>query len=248
MNNRPSERTIAVDERNGPPAEFDGLAKDYDTLLDHPLRNVFAGSSDFFHRRKLDLIAGYLAGSGRESLKMAWLDVGCGRGELLALGAAHFRTAVGCDPSQEMLRCGRGRILWQPDPSKLPFEDSTFDLVTAVCVLHHVERGYETQLMRELLRVLRPGGLVCVIEHNPFNPITRWIVSRTPVDRDAHLMSAGHVKARLRAVGFQAPETKYFLYLPSRWYTSYGRMERFLENAPAGGQYAVFAPKAGKER
>lgn len=229
-------------------AEFDQLAGEYDVLLEDPLRDAFAGSSDFFHRRKWDLIQRHLAKMHLDPCAKAWLDVGCGRGELLGLGADRFATATGCDPSQEMLRCGRGQVVWQPDPSQLPFDDARFDFVTAVCVFHHVAEEYQGRLMGEMFRVLRPGGIACVIEHNRFNPATRWIVARTPVDFDAHLMSAGQVMDTLGAAGFQTHGAKYFLYLPESIYRRLSRMENYLEGVPAGGQYAVFARKAGDTR
>jgi hypothetical protein len=52
--------------------------------------------------------------------------------------------------------------------------------------------------MKEIQRVLRPGGVFSLIEHNPLNPVTRLIVSRTPVDGNAKLLTAsGHATAHL---------------------------------------------------
>jgi SAM-dependent methyltransferase len=72
----------------------------------------------------------------------------------------------------------------------IPFGDSDFDFVTAVCVYHHISPSARPALTLEVCRVLRPGGVFCMIEHNPLNPITRLIVSRTPVDADAILLPA----------------------------------------------------------
>jgi hypothetical protein len=47
----------------------------------------------------------------------------------------------------------------------------------------------------EVLRVLGTRGIFCIIEHNPLNLATRFIVSRTPVDADAHLLRAGRQRA-----------------------------------------------------
>jgi ubiquinone/menaquinone biosynthesis C-methylase UbiE len=226
------------------PVEFDALAPNYDALLDDPVRSVFAKGSEFFHRRKWDLIRTHLTNCGRDSRYMSWLDVGCGRGELLSLGASYFGTAAGCDPSREMIRHGREPVLLQPDLHKLPFKSDSFDFVTAVCVFHHVEVEFLGQLIAEAFRVLRPNGLLCVIEHNPFNPVVRWIVSRTPVDREAHLMAAHQVEEQLEATGFQALETKYFLYLPERLYKRLSRFEALLQRFPLGGQYAVWCCKS----
>jgi len=70
---------------------------------------------------------------------MTWLDVGCGRGELLGLSGANFAGAAGCDPSLAMLSCGGHFVTrTQTHPTELPFPSHSFDLVSAVCVYHHV--------------------------------------------------------------------------------------------------------------
>ena len=43
--------------------------------------------------------------------------------------------------------------------------------------------------------MLVPGGLCCIIEHNPWNPATRTIVRRCPVDVDAELSTARETAA-----------------------------------------------------
>ena len=62
--------------------------------------------------------------------------------------------------------------------------------MTAVCVYHHVEPGDRAPLTAEIRRVLKPGGMLAIIEHNPLNPVTRAVVKRIPLDRDAQLLSA----------------------------------------------------------
>jgi SAM-dependent methyltransferase len=222
-----------------PAAEFDKFAGEYDVLLADPLRDAF-GAPDFFHRRKWELIQRYLESSGLDSKSMAWLDVGCGRGELLNLAGDSFQLALGCDPSKEMIGPSRAVIHWQPVQSELPFAGETFDLVTAVCVFHHVPLPLRPALVSEVLRVMRPNGLFCVIEHNPFNPVTRWIVARTPVDSGARLLSAGETSAMLGS-RFQAIDTRYFLFAPQKLYALAGKLEPMLQRCPVGGQYAVFA-------
>jgi SAM-dependent methyltransferase len=124
---------------------------------------------------------------------------------------------------------------------QIPYEDGQFDFVTAVCVYHHVPPADRVRLVTEVRRVLRPGGLFCIIEHNPFNPATRRIVSRTPVDAGAILLTAASTRSLLRQAGFHPHRTEYFLYLPERLYKACGWMERLAGRVPLGGQYAVFS-------
>ena len=227
--------------------EFDRMAPAYDALLDDPWRNRFVEGADFFHRRKWDLIQHFLKSQRLDPAGMDWLDVGCGRGELLGLGGGQFRVAEGCEPSREMIRHGaKARIHWQPDLDHLPFAAATYDFITAVCVFHHVPALKRPALVCEIRRLLRPGGIFCVIEHNPYNPVTRWIVAHTPVDQDAHLLSARSTLRLMRDSGIEPIHRDYFLYAPEKWYGRLRGFEQLLRNIPLGGQYAAFARKPAR--
>jgi ubiquinone/menaquinone biosynthesis C-methylase UbiE len=224
--------------------EFDKYAQTYEELLHDPIREKFAPGSDFFFARKWELLRDYMAHSGIDAGKSAWLDVGCGKGDLLRLGAPAFERVAGCDVSGGMMEdCGGIEVALQPAPAKLPYADNSFDLITAVCVYHHVELADRPGLTQEFRRVLKPGGTACIIEHNPFNPVTRLIVSRTPVDADAKLLTAGTSIQLLRQAGLIPVRTTYFLYFPEGLYRKLGAMEHALSSLPAGGQYASFARK-----
>jgi SAM-dependent methyltransferase len=176
---------------------------------------------------------------------MSWLDVGCGKGDLLRMFADHFRAAAGCDPSRKMIDCHSGACVYeQPSPSDLPFPDRSFDFVTAACVFHHVHGHDRNLLMSSILRVLKPSGLFCLMEHNPWNPVTRIIVKRCPVDVDAELLRPGMAERLVRLAGLQVLETRHFLFCPESLEPYVGGIERALHALPFGGQYAVFCRKA----
>jgi SAM-dependent methyltransferase len=229
--------------------EFDEFANDYAELLSDPVRDRFAPGSKFFFTRKWELLLDYCSAVGVNPSGAAWLDVGCGRGELLGLGAGTFRRVSGCDISGGMLKhCAAGvETVVQTDPTVLPFGDGEFDLVTAVCVYHHVPVAGRKALTAELVRVLRPGGTACIIEHNPFNPVTRLIVSRTPVDADAILLPSRETSTLLRSAGLEQLQTRLFLYFPESLYRKATWVERALSRVPAGGQYATFARRVSKQ-
>ena len=94
------------------------------------------------------------------------------------------------------------------------------------------------------MRVLKPDGIFCLVEHNPFNPVTRLIVRPTPVDANARLLTARTAKRLMRGAGLHVLQTSYFLYFPESLYRG---MLAWLENRlswlPLGGQYGVFAQK-----
>jgi SAM-dependent methyltransferase len=169
-------------------------------------------------------------------------DVGCGRGELLDLAGGNFAQAMGCDPSASMLSSSASnRKLVQSSLTELPFADCSIDFVTAVCVYHHVHGISRTMLTDEIGRVLGPGGLFCIIEHNPWNPVTRAVVNRCPVDADAQLLTVKEGITLLEASGFRTLRTDYLLFLPECLFEKFAVLERALCKMPLGGQYALLA-------
>jgi len=225
------------------PTRFDDLSSSYDDFLRDPLRDRFAGhESTFFHRRKSDLIRRFFRRRKTPTSELCHLDVGCGKGQLLNLLQADFRYSAGCDVSKDMMRQITGiETRVQVNPLEIPFEDGAFDLVTAVCVYHHVPVAARALLTSEIRRVLKPGGIFCIIEHNPRNPMTRLIVSRTPVDADAILLDATESLSVAGGAGFLPVEQAYFLYFPQALYRYFGWMEGSFAQLPLGGQYALFS-------
>jgi ubiquinone/menaquinone biosynthesis C-methylase UbiE len=93
---------------------------------------------------------------GPSSGKM--LDIGCRHGEVFP----QFQNfdCYGCDISLNYLREGkrRGFEVCRATAEDLPYFDSTFDLVSCTDVLEHVLDL--NQSIREILRVLKPGGTI----------------------------------------------------------------------------------------
>lgn len=230
--------------------EFDQFSESYEQLLHDPIRDRFSpGGTEFFHLRKRDLIREYFRRRRTDMRKLAYLDLGCGKGELVSLLRNDFAHTAGCDPSAGMLKAGglaaigiEARV--QEDPGRIPFEERAFDFVTAVCVFHHVPPSARAALVREACRVLKPGGTLAMIEHNPYNPVTRLIVSRTPVDADAILLPPVETRRLFRESGLSIDDQRYFLYFPESLYRRLNWLEAALGRVPFGGQYAVFARSA----
>ncbi len=110
-----------------------------------------------------------------------WLDVGCGRhlvprwitgGEAIEIKLRPMaRLIVGVDPDFAALRDNRScKVRLQADSAKLPFADASFDLVTANMVFEHVE--VPLPLLREIRRVLKPGGRLLVLTPNWLDIVT----------------------------------------------------------------------------
>jgi SAM-dependent methyltransferase len=230
-------------------AEFDELSAKYEELLADPIRDRFAGAaSEFFHVRKRDLIRNYFQHRKIDTRALQYLDVGCGKGELLRLLCSDFKHVSGCDPSKGMMEAGRLEEAGiatsvQTDPGKLPYDSDQFDFVTAVCVYHHIPPPARSGMTAEIRRVLKPDGMFAMIEHNPYNPATRLIVSRTPVDADAILLAPRESRGLMKFAGLRVDHSEYFLYLPERLYRHAAWVESALRQVALGGQYAVFGVK-----
>lgn len=90
-----------------------------------------------------------------------FLDVGCGRGEVVRAAQERGWQAEGCDLSAEFVRYARevnGVEAHAATLEQMRYPDASFDAVTLVEVIEHLYEPAATA--RELSRVVRPGGLV----------------------------------------------------------------------------------------
>ena len=177
---------------------------------------------------------------------LAALDVGCGPGETDRFLDGVFGDLHGVDVSAAMIETARERnpsVRYAvSEAGTLPYPDERFDLAFAICVLHHVEPASRPTLVREMVRVVRPGGLLAVYEHNPLNPLTRLAVARCEFDRDAILLPPGEMRRAWRTAGAVPLGRRYLLFLPWRG-GLLRRLERALAWSPLGAQYASFAAR-----
>jgi SAM-dependent methyltransferase len=172
------------------------------------------------------------------------LDVGCGVGSL----EPHLRDAFGAirgiDTSaaavDEARRTVSGVEFDVYDGERFPCEDASVDVAFAINVMHHVTPSSWPSFARELLRVVKRGGLAFVFEHNPWNPVTRLSVFRCAFDDDAVLLRRNKVRSLLRAAGGDVVDDGYILFVPvnAPWAR---RVDAILRPLPAGAQYYVAA-------
>ncbi|MDI6743447.1 MAG: class I SAM-dependent methyltransferase [Smithella sp.] len=91
------------------------------------------------------------------------LDIGSGTGELVRLFKTRLKTrSFCCDYSNELMKLP-GQPVDMVDlnvDKKLPYQDNMFDIVTATEVVEHLEDF--RAILREIYRVLKPGG-ICVL-------------------------------------------------------------------------------------
>lgn len=193
-------------------AHFDEIAGDYGAQWSPHVWDALIS-------RKLRLMCDHLGApeAGRKGL-----DLGCGLGMQTAEMCRRGYDVTGIDPSVGLL--GHARRL-HPEAKfavgsalELPFPDASLDFVYTIGVVHHLPgTRAQRQAVREIERVLKPGGMLIVHESNPRNPLFKFYMSYVfpllkPIDDGTeHFVdvdfwqSAGSL--RLKAVS-------YFTFLP----------------------------------
>ncbi|TIW20915.1 MAG: methyltransferase domain-containing protein [Mesorhizobium sp.] len=222
-------------------ALFDRYRSTYNRTVDDSIS--FSGlKHDFFLQAKVGPLVQLIAerGLAEGGAGVRALDVGCGVGALHPYVRPLFSTLDGCDISAESVARARDENPWATykayDGPALPYANDTFDLAFAVCVVHHVLPEQWSGFLSEMRRVVRPGGVVCLIEHNPFNPLTRLAVLRCPFDEDAVLISKRKAGRLLKAAGLTEIDGRHFLLLPFANPVA-RRVEGWFSHSPLGAQY-----------
>lgn len=133
------------------------------------------------------------------------LDLGCGRGENLARLLRYGARPVGIEPNQARARIAAGRApVATARGEALPCAAGSFDLVYVSHALHHADDLGAA--LREVFRVLAPGGLFFVVEtvdDSPLMRLARRIQPRWEGDEVRSRFRFADLVQALRAHGFE---------------------------------------------
>jgi SAM-dependent methyltransferase len=229
-----------------PAVDFDKYSDDYRDAVEDSISFVGA-DLDFFTRAKADVLLELVRDRIGEPTRATFLDVGCGPGETDRFLKGRVGRLAGVDVAPRMVERASHRNPWAEYRSfepgeQLPFEDGSFDVCFAIAVLHHVPWSERAALIDGMKRALRPGGLLAVFEHNPFNPLTRRAVAGCEFDRDAELLRSHEARRLLREAGLSDPGRRYILFF-TRTSGLLRGIERRLGWLPLGAQYVAFAQR-----
>ena len=223
---------------------FDSFVESYEDACERGL--AFTGESrDFFARTRIEICAAAIRKS--RCAIHSILDYGCGLGHTAPLLLDHFSETrvVGLDNSgptiaeaQRKYGSSRCRFTTSLDSD----ENDTFDAAYCNGVFHHIPIAERIDQAKVVFDALRPGGWFMFWENNPWNPGTRYVMSKIPFDRDAILLSPANSRQLLRQVGFHIQTTTYHFFFP-RLLRMFRSLERRLVRFPLGGQYCVWAIK-----
>lgn len=224
-------------------AEFDRHAASYQAL--HK-RNISVSGEEpaYFADYKMRDFKALVSDAGLP-LNGRYLDFGSGIGASVEPFHEHMPQArlVCADVSVESVAMSKqlhGNTVdhaWISE-GKLPFDAAEFDGAFACCVFHHIPHEQHVQVLKELLRVLKPGGLLMVYEHNPFNPLTVHAVRTCPFDENAVLLTARNLQHTSDAAGLKRYRRDFRVFFPASlgWLRP---LEDWLRWLPLGAQYFV---------
>jgi SAM-dependent methyltransferase len=210
------------------------------------LRDSLSGEDkNYFARGRIAWLANCLRQLA-EQPKSA-LDFGCGTGSAapFLLDLIGVESVLGVDISAKSLevskrthRSERTQFLLfnQYQPSE------QIDLAFCNGVFHHIPVNERAAAVNYIYRSLRPGGLFALWENNPWNPGTRYVMSRIPFDRNAITLTAPETRRLLRAGGFEILRTD-FLFIFPRMLSWFRYVEPLIARLPLGAQYQVLCRK-----
>jgi SAM-dependent methyltransferase len=224
---------------------FNDYVTDYSKQIEQAVPCVGAKHATFLAEKAdqlISLASRHFADPGR----LRVLDVGCGIGLMEQALDGRFGRLVGVDVAADAVekanQSGLDAEFLHYNGDRLPFDDDEFDVAFACCVFHHVPLGERAALTQEMTRVVAPGGLFVIFEHNPWNPLTRLIVSRCEFDRDAILLGTRESTNLLAQAGLKQLTKRQILYFP--WRTRFWKfMESLIAWLPLGAQYYVAGSK-----
>lgn len=216
--------------------EFDKFAGEYDQVLGETIPDGL-NENTYFAEYKIALMAARLKGKSVARI----LDFGCGAGRSLPFLKQYFPNSEvwGYDVSPESLKVASGH-----SPQARLFSDwSTlgdiqFDAIIAANVFHHIPVSERLPALVMCREFLSARGQMFMFEHNPYNPMTRWIFERCPFDTDAEMLNLGAALDLSSRAGYTSESHAYTLFFPKPLAFLRG-LEPWLKRLPLGAQYYV---------
>jgi SAM-dependent methyltransferase len=225
-------------------AEFDKHADDY--YEQHKSNIAITGElPEYFAEYKIaglaELVKKYSIPAG------SILDFGSGIGNSVPYFRKYFTSStVRCaDVSARSIEIAKTRFRGNEEyvlieGSRLPVDDASQDIIFSACVFHHIPHQEHQHWLYELKRVIRPGGLLVIYEHNPLNPLTVRAVNSCPLDENARLIQGNALRKRVLDVGWEQAVVDYCLFFPS-FLSRLRPLENKLNWLALGAQYRLSA-------
>lgn len=219
--------------------DFDEYADRYEDLLQEQLA-FFSKDRGYFSEYKVALALSYCRAS-----PTTILDFGCGIGLSLPYLKKFFPDAklFATDLSKKSLDHVQKNFSYVSVLLDGELDDRSFDMIFVSGVFHHVPVDQRALVAKRLAAMLSKHGQLFVFEHNPYNPVTRHMVSTCSFDDDAVLIKLNGMKHLLGEVAeLKIVESGYCLFFPEVM-QGLRPLENMLRWVPLGGQYFVAGSK-----
>jgi SAM-dependent methyltransferase len=226
-------------------AEFDLVADEYHAQ--HKKNLAITGESpEYFAEYKIQDLAHYIRAKSLPDGNI--FDFGCGIGNSVEYFRKYFPESELCcgDVSTRSMEIARARFSARETyvhiETSIPLPSESQDIVFTACVFHHIPHEEHQKWLLELNRIIRPGGVLAIYEHNPLNPLTVRAVKTCPFDVNAKLIRGGVMKRRALIAGWREPHIRYKLFFPS-FLRFFRPLEKYLSRICLGAQWRLISRK-----
>ncbi len=223
---------------------FDQYAANYNAALAEGL-SVTGEGAEYYAQKRVEWLQSKLI--RHQCVPKNVLDFGCGTGGStpFLLSLDRVESHIGVDISDSSIDVARRKY---SDPRSQFFNTSNWhsansiDLAFCNGVFHHIPVESRSGCVKYVYDALKPGGLFALWENNPWNPGTRYIMSKVSFDRDAITLSPPETRRLMRSAGFEILASDFlFIFPKSLWFFRF--IEKPLHKLPLGGQYLTLGRK-----
>ncbi len=218
--------------------DFDEYADNYEKLLQDQLA-FFSNDRDYFSAYKVNILQNIC--KKHDINPSAILEFGSGIGLNLPFLQQNFPNSDVyasdiSEKSMDYIKQNYEGIICVQDKE---LEQNKYDLIFVAGVFHHIAPELRRDVVKRLLNLLNKNGVICVFEHNPYNPVTRHMVNTCPFDEDAVLLTKRGLKETLLQHGnAKIVDSGYCLFFPEKL-KKVAFLESFLTKIPLGGQHYI---------
>ena len=140
---------------------FDGWAKNYDNSVRQD-----CGTLKIYQHYEAVLKNVYEGAVANQDLNSKILEIGVGTGNLTKKFLDSSYDIIGIDQSREMLNVAKEKFpklrVRMGEFLKIPYENQSFDVIVSTYAFHHLNATEKQLSIREMLRVLKPGGKIVI--------------------------------------------------------------------------------------
>ena len=225
--------------------DFDAHADGYRSVHTENIK-LSGADSFYFARMKVELLQ-----QSEKNISLKVLDIGCGDGatELFMQQLFPQWQLFAIDVSEKSINVAKARGLSAVEfkvynGTETGFANDSIDIIFLAGVLHHVDFSLHNTILKEIYRLLKPGGRLYLFEHNPINPVTKYLVNTCVFDKDAHLLKSRYTTSLLKKARLKIDAKQFIIFFPRKGLLSnLIFLEKYLTWLPLGGQYFIRAIK-----